>query len=163
MNPELIIMVGNIASGKSTYIEKFLVEQDEQDKQYLVVSKDAIRRMFGGGGYLFDEKLESLVHDCIIEIIRNLMYAKANIIIDETNMRIATRLPFIKLADSFFYDKIALIVPEVSLEESLKRRCGDADSAWGYSKEVWAEVWNRKKNNYEEPTEEEGFNKIIRI
>ena len=47
---KIIVLVGNIGSGKTTWIKKFL---KKTKGKYVVVSRDAIRYMMGGGKYIF--------------------------------------------------------------------------------------------------------------
>ena len=50
--PKFYIMVGNIGSGKSTYIKNSLSEAT-------VISKDGIRYAFGGGNYIFNRSFNA--------------------------------------------------------------------------------------------------------
>ena len=51
----LIILVGNIGSGKSTYAKKY------QKKGYIVIARDQLRYAIGGGEYIFNTKYEPLI------------------------------------------------------------------------------------------------------
>lgn len=138
-NKEIIIMVGNIGAGKSTYVKQYV------DRGYRVISKNAIRYMFGGGKYIFDIALEKEVDDAVKNTTIGLTYAGYNVIVDETNMTINERkdyLHYIKEEGTKNnpqpYKRIALIFPKLSKEESVCRRLqanhGDT------TKKVWEEV-----------------------
>jgi len=131
-----LIMVGNVASGKTTWIKNFLATQKDlvaegKSCPWAVVSKDAIRRMIGGGEYVYDENnFETFVHDM---------------------SKHATAC-----------DIIAVVLPKLTKEETLKRKAL-AENSYGQDLKVWEEVWASKNSKYVEPHEHEGFKEIWRI
>ncbi len=147
----LIILIGNIGSGKSTHAKKLAA------KGYVVVSKDAIRYMLGAGKYIFDMRLEEAIHKATIELVKDLSTKGENIVIDETNMTAASRMPYLEIARG--YRKKAIILPKLSMEEAVIRRLGDNHG--NASKEVWEEVFERKDVQYQFPLEEEGFDEVL--
>lgn len=168
LKPKLIIMVGNIASGKTTWIKQFLSEDNSDEGKWVVLSKDDLRRMLGAGSYLWDEQLEPIIHTSFIDILGNFMQQNINVILDETNMGKETRdlyLDFTKYRVSHGYDykTIAVIMPKISREKAIQRRCRNKDSAWGFSASIWRNVWERKQDKFEMPTKEEGFDEIWEI
>ena len=123
--PRLLIMVGNIASGKSMWIQKYLQEYDNcmgenKISPPIVLSKDAIRKMMGAGKFIFDEKLEGAVADCLVEMMRIFMFQKTDIIYDETNMRKQTRYKSLNLARSLGYEAIAVVMPIIGIDVTVK-------------------------------------------
>ncbi len=150
---KLMILVGNIGSGKSTLVE------DLVKLNYFVICKDSLRYMLGGNNYIFDEKLEDVIHKTSISMLRQLMKKKVSIVIDETHMNKESRAEALEIANKHNYTTIAYILPKISKRESVKRRLsvnhGDT------SKKIWEEVWDRKNAKYEEPTSEEGFDQIV--
>lgn len=164
--PKLIITVGNIASGKTTWIKKFLAAKSvEELKNWIVLSKDALRKMLGVGKYLFDEKLEPIIHSCFIIMIQTFMMKDMdiNIICDETNMDKETRKNLLELANNYGYEAIAVVIPKISRECAVERRCGLNDFAWGFSASIWRDVWERKQSKFEMPTKKEGFSEIWKV
>lgn len=163
VKPKLLIMVGNIVSGKFTWIKKFL--ELDRGKDFVVVSKDDLRRMIGAGRYVFDEKLEPIIHSCFIDILGNFMSKGINIICDETNMDKDTRSGFLHLAHGYKYEAIAVVIFNPS-EEEIKKRIAlrEGHLEWAAtSKEIWMEIWKRKQALYQELTKEEEFNSICKI
>ena len=151
--PNLVMMVGNIGSGKSTLV-KHLTK-----KGYVAVSLDALRYMVGGGEYLFDEDLEPSVFKIGSHALRELSDAGYDIIIDETNVSLPIRERHRSCVDDKGYTHIAIVMPKLSKEESVKRRM---QQSHGYDgPEVWGEVWERFDKKYTEPSIAEGFSKII--
>ena len=149
----LIMMVGNIGSGKSTLVKK-LVKQG-----YLVVSRDALRLMVGGGEYRFDYDLEPEIYRIekyALELLTSFNY---DIIIDETNMRRFIRKVYLDIAKCQDYTTTAIIMPRLSKAESIKRRMKNNHGKTTIS--IWREVWDKFNQVYEKPTLEEGFNRVI--
>jgi len=159
--PKLIIMVGNIASGKTTWIKSLLVA----NPTYRVVSLDAIRRMFGGGKYAYDLTLEPLIESIGLAIIMKLMAKGINIVMDETNETLGERARWLNVTNwhnriGYDYQTIAAVMPFVDRHESLDRRMKGRDLAWGFDRQVWDTVWSRKDDLYIKPKHSEGFDEI---
>ena len=151
--PNLIMMVGNIGSGKSTLVKQ-LTKQG-----YMVISRDALRYMFGGGEYLFDVDLEPEVFKLEKYALKLLSDFTYDIIIDETNMSAIGRKRYFDIVKDQGYTKTAIVMPKFSKIESVERRM-EANHGNGTAI-VWGEVWERFNNVYVEPTKNEGFDKII--
>lgn len=155
MKKHIILMVGNIGSGKSTYIKKHL-------KGSTVVSRDAMRYMVGGGVYIFEERTERVIKQlanlAVEELFKEDIY---EIVVDETNMSKRVRENYIKLAHKYNYDIIALIFPYLSQKEAIKRRMTNPHD--NYNKTVWEGVWENLNTSYQEPTFAEGFDGIIYV
>lgn len=171
--PKLIVMVGNIASGKTTWIRKFLDErllESINDKttgggeSWVVVSKDALRTMIGAGRYVFDEEVEPYIHDAFVEIMMVFMNEKLNIIVDETNMDLVTRnllLQFTGIENGFGYDYeiIACVMPTIFVHKTLQHRCPNGEAGCK-SAQIWKKVYRQKAEKFEAPTKAEGFDEV---
>jgi len=151
---KLIIMVGNIGSGKSTYIKKL-------NDEYIVLSRDAIRYMFGDGNYIFDKKLEQAVVQANFTAFDLLLESGVNLVIDETNIDTWMRDHYMNTAKKAGYYITAVILPKISQEESVARRMKKPHGA--FKAEDWMAVWKKFNDMYEEPTQEEGFDEIIML
>ena len=151
-----IIMVGNVGSGKTTWIKNFIKEQKEE---WLVVSKDVLRTMLGGGYYLYDESLEASIDYITKKIIKELLQINRKIIIDETNMDVITRADLIECV--YEAERIqAVVMPVISKEISMKRK-SLIETNYGYSVNVWEDIWERKNSLYVEPSINEGFDCVL--
>ena len=117
--------------------------------------------MIGAGEYIFDETIEYAIHKANQTLTLQLMQKNKNIVIDETNMDIKTRYDYLWMARVWDYRKEALIMPKLSMEESVRRRI--KNNHGNTPKEVWEEVYTRKESAYEKPTIKEGFNIITEI
>ncbi len=161
MKTKLYIMVGNVGSGKSTWIKKFLANCE--DEKWVVVSKDAIRWMLGGGDkYLFDpDCLEKFIDAQTKEMIRSLIRNSVNVIVDETNEDVLSRRSILDLVPPGV-ETTAVCMAFVPKEESLRRK-SNVDANYGYGSKVWCDVWDKKKAQSTEPTTDEGFDKLLYI
>lgn len=157
---KITILVGNIASGKSTYI------RDNWEEGTFLISKDDHRKAissYKNKDYIWDETLEEFIHDIILDCFEAALYLNIeNIILDETNMAIETRAPYVMLAMKYGYELEAIVFPDYGEGVHVERRMSD-NHGKECSEEMWREVYNRKKDRYEEPSIEEGFNNIIFI
>ncbi len=156
---KVIIMVGNVGSGKTAWIKGFVKKAFKDD--WLVVSKDALRTMLGGGYYKYDESLEPQIDYMSKFIIKNLLSLDKNIIVDETNCDVITRSYVTGLFDKS--DIItAIVMPVLSKQRSMIRK-SYADANYGYPPSVWREIWERKNSKYVKPDKHEGFDYIVEV
>lgn len=151
----LIVLVGNIGSGKSTYCKE-LVQQG-----FYIVSRDAIRYMINAGDYLFDRNKEDAVHRITMKSLYALMSLYVDVVIDETNVSRKMRKHYIELGQEFCYDIEAHIMPSLNRHDSINRRLGSNHGSYDYKD--WGEVWDRFNSRYVEPTQEEGFDKVVHV
>ncbi len=147
----IIILVGNIGSGKTTYCNTLT--------NYVVISRDALRYMIGNGKYIFDVNLESAIHQSEKYIVEEFMKTGRDIVIDEVGMSRKLRKPYIKLASKYQYKVTAIIMPKLTMQESVKRRLSSPHGDFG--EEVWNSVWQRFNSIYQKPAILEGFDSII--
>lgn len=155
MQPHLVILIGNIGSGKSTLCKKY------SEQGFDVVCRDAFRSIvFGEGRYIYNPNIEKAIDDFCIRIIKQLLDWQVNLVIDETNMNRKTRQRYISLAKACGYKIVAHETFHFTKDESIANRT--KDDLRGYTPELWGEVWEKFNRVYQTPTLEEGFDKIIR-
>lgn len=155
MRPQLVILIGNIGSGKSTISKKYSQEG------FLVVCRDSLRSMVGGpGGYIYDRVVEGGIHAASVTLFGFLVRNGKNIVVDETNMSRHTRSQYIKYALNHGYEIVAHQTADFTKEQCVRNR--EKDNLRGYTKELWGSVWDKFNLDYQEPTPEEGFDKIIK-
>ncbi len=65
--PEIIILVGNIGSGKTTLAKKYA------KKGYVIIARDDLRYNIGAGQYVFDRKLEKAIWQTEIDMVYNFL------------------------------------------------------------------------------------------
>ena len=149
---KVTIIVGNIGTGKSTWVK-------ENCKDSLVWNNDCLREMFHCGEYVFDRS-----ENRIFLVLRNnfIDYALDNnidIVIDDTNL--------LKLFRTQIINRIRFGRPDawiecvdfgIGNEKTLQRRLDEARGNF-----EWKEVHERFQNMYEEPNLDEGMDKIINV
>lgn len=150
----LYLLIGNIGSGKSTWTKA-------NCEGKLVISRDDIRYMLGGGSYLFDWDLEPRIRGIEMYILLNLLSTGKDIIIDEIGISKEERTDYISTAKNLNYNVIAVQMPKFSKEICVDRRMKHQHR--GYIKKTWEEVWDRFDKQYEPPTYEEGFWDIVEV
>jgi len=151
---QFIMMVGNIGSGKTTYIK-------QKSGEFIVVSRDKIRYMLGDDTYIFIKELEPAVARGSLYIFESLLETNINIILDETNICQRMRRPYINMAKEQNYKITAAVLPKLPKEVCVQRRMSNPHGE--YSKETWENVWEQFNKIYEEPTIQEGFDDILYI
>lgn len=154
---KLILMVGNIGTGKTTSASRLM----KDDRNILTMSDDAIARMLNDGHYgpdIFTQKHWPLYSEIKGTCARLALNAGFNIIIDGTHMTECKRVRFIDIADEF-NAKVIVYLHEDS-KEGLKRRLADPR---GSALKIWRQVHERFENEYEPPTLGEGIDQIIRV
>jgi len=151
----LILLVGNIASGKSTEAKKWV------DNGYRAISRDAVRYMVGAGDYTFDSDLEPTIKKGTLALLKEFLKDEVDIIYDEVNVSKRLREPTIKLAKQYGYNIVVVEMPRLEQKISVDRRLNAPHGQ--IDKSVWEIVWENFDEMYEEPTIDEGINNIIRI
>jgi len=151
----LILLTGNIASGKSTLAKKWA------KAGYRIISRDAIRYMVGAGDYIFNIDLEPTIKKGTLALLEEFLKDGIDIVYDEVNVNKKLREPTIKLAKKYGYKVLAVILPRLSKKESVNRRLKNPHGQ--PDRKIWEEVWERFDKIYEIPTLEEGINRIIKV
>jgi len=153
IKPKFYIMIGNIGSGKSSYIKNKL-------SNAIIVSKDGIRCAFSGGNYIFDTKLEPIVHSTSVFMARSLcVHQTPEIVLDETNVTKKGRKTFIDIAIDYHYQVIGIVLPKLDKEVAVNRRLTNPHCQ--FDRELWGNVWDKFNEKYQYPKLSEGFDKLI--
>jgi|AntRauTorckE6833_2_1112554.scaffolds.fasta_scaffold06170_5 bifunctional polynucleotide phosphatase/kinase len=136
-HPEMIIMIGPPASGKSSFVKKFL-------KEYTRINNDT-----------FKNKKKCLDKTLIA------LKGNENIVIDNTNPSVEVRADYIKLAKQFNYRIKCYILGNMELAKHLNvvRYRLSKDK----SRLIPNIAYNIFYSKYQTPTEKEGFSEITQI
>lgn len=149
------LLVGMIASGKSTYA------REEAKMGAIVVNDDAIVELVHGGNYdLYDKKLKPLYKSIETSIIHAGVMLGRNVLVDRTNLSPFRRRRYIEMANSLDTPIEAIVFEAVSPEEHAKRRA-ESDGR-GYDYDYWLRVAKFHWSEMSPPMQEEGFSRIIR-
>ena len=166
----LYILIGNIAAGKSTWLKSREIDRSTGYKSKVIISRDNIRKQFAksiGREYIYEEYLEKIIHSIIEEYTYGYCHiGTPNIFIDETNMTTSGRQMFIDIASDYGYKITVVVFPDLGEDEHVRRRllCNHGcELNDGLTEDLWRRVYREKKDKYEEPTLEEGFDEIIYV
>ena len=151
----LIILIGNIGSGKSTYADKY------QKKGYIVIARDRLRYAIGNGKYIFNYDYEPIIWKTELYMFRKFVELGANILIDEVGMSKLMRRRYIPYAKRNGYKITAIEMPRFCMGEAVNRRMINPHGQPDYK--LWCQVWTKFEGMYEEPSYEENIDKIIKI
>ena len=157
--PIAIFLVGVPTSGKSTFIKTF--SQKYPDISFTVLSTDdIIEREAAKVGSNYTKSFSDLIKPATAEFnatFEDSVKNKQNIIIDRTNITVKGRKSFIQKLNG--YHKIAIVfqVPNDELLKRLKNREKETGKYIPYN------VVNDMLSRFEYPTEDEGFNSIIKV
>jgi len=129
---ELIIMVGYPASGKSSFVTKFL-----EPKGYHRINRDTLKTQ----------------SKCLNNARAALSQGKS-VVIDNTNPDKASRLPYISLAKEY---KIPTRCFLMSTPKNLAEHLNVYRESISYTERIPEIVYAKFKKKYEPPSETEGF------
>lgn len=151
----LIILVGNIGSGKSTYAKKY------QKAGYIVIARDQLRYAIGGGNYVFNKFYEPIIWRTELYLYKKFINTHVNVIVDEVGLTKEMRKRYIPYAKRNGYKITVIEMPRFCMGESVNRRMmsphGQPDA------KLWNQVWTKFEGMYEEPSLKEGFDKIKKV
>lgn len=150
---ELMLLIGNIGSGKTTYAKKYV------EKGYINISKDNLRFNIGAGKYIFDRRYEKTIFEVEKKMFQNFCRLGVNIVVDGTNVTRTLRKRYISYAKRYNYKIIGIVFPFLPRKTALKRRFKDPRG--DKNKMKWGEVWEMFNFCYCIPLKKEGFNKLI--
>lgn len=154
MNGEIHVLVGMIASGKSTYCKKAVKNGQ------LAVNDDAIVNMLHADEYtLYDEKLKILYKTLENNIVSLGLCLNRVVLVDRgLNVSKSSRQRWVSMARSFDVPCTAIVFPKDTPEVHASRRF-KSDSR-GHDHNYWLRVAEAHNKVYSEPTLDEGFNEI---
>lgn len=151
------VLIGMIASGKSTY------SRNAAHKGFLVLNDDAIVNMLHADDYtLYDYQLKTLYKTIENQVIGTALAMKRNVIIDRgLNVGVRGRKRWVALADSYDVLVEAVIFKNEGPEVHARRRT--EHDARGHDYDYWLKVANVHNRQWELPTHLEGFNAIHEV
>lgn len=149
----MVILVGNIGSGKSTLTKKLI------KRGFVVVARDSFRYSLGAGEYLYDQQTEPVIWATEGYMIRALCMGGIKLVVDEVGITKHMRSRYLDIAKSTGYKVVIIELPRMSRNKCVARRMhnphGQADQ------KLWEAVWDKFNAKYEAPTQDEG--KIIHL
>lgn len=157
MIPKIQILIGPIASGKSTYCK------NAAKHGVLSMNDDAVINLLHANDYtLYDKDLKKLYKSIETSIVSLGLCSGRVMIIDRgVNVSRNSRKRWIELAKSYDVPCSAIVFPKESPEVHAERRAKNDGRGYGY--EYWLEVAKKHDSVYNEPCMEEGFDLIDKI
>jgi predicted kinase len=154
MKPKIYLLVGHIASGKSTYCK------NAAKAGFIIINDDSIVNLLHADDYtLYDKNLKILYKSIETNIISLGLCLGKSIVVDRgLNVSIKGRQRFIALAKSYDVECHAIIMPMDTPEVHAERRA-DHD-ARGHNYDYWLDVAKAHAFSYNAPSIAEGFDKI---
>ena len=143
------VLVGNIASGKSTTVKRLGIKH--------VVSKDTLRYVIGDGEYRFDTVLEPYIHAATSALIS--LYSRSGIdfVVDETHMSSKERRRTLQ-----HIHPSCSIICHVGVDrgENSHVVARMKDNHGSTSEGTWRDVYRMLNASFEPPDLSEGFDEI---
>lgn len=151
MKPRIYVLVGMIASGKSTYCVNAAKEG------CIIMNDDAIVNMVHADDYtLYDKKLKVLYKTLENTIISLGVSLGRKVIIDRgLNISKKARRRLVAIANSFDVECEAIVFPKDTVEVHAQRRFEKGSR--GHSYDYWLDVAIAHNKQYDEPTLDEGY------
>lgn len=154
--PKLYVLIGNIASGKSTWVQENCVNEKVR-----ILSRDNLRYMLGWTDYVFNPEVEPHIQNIIKASLNTFIYLQDDIVLDETNISKRRRSWIFDHVPKDVYDIEAVVFPDSGMKKHVERRL--QDDPRNLTVAVWESVYHKMHNNYEPPSFDEGFNTITYI
>lgn len=154
--PEIIVMTGLPASGKSTWRDSFLAKSP---KEYVIISSDdEIEQMAAADGTTYSAGFDKYIGKATAitkQKFREAVNSGSNIIWDQTNLSPKKRRSILdQVPDT--YRKVAVVfeITDAELKQRLEKRERET------GKHIPPQVMKNMANSYLPPTKQEGFDKI---
>ena len=149
MNPKLEILIGTIASGKSTYCTK------RAEQGAIIVNDDAIVTALHGGNYkLYNKNLKPLYKAVELSIMMHSLIGGLDVVIDRPNLTRASRAKYLAPAVAMEFQVGFVVFPFKEPKVHAIRRC--TDNTRGYDFAYWRRVAEHQIGQYEPPEVDEG-------
>ncbi len=152
---EVIILVGNIGTGKSTLAKKYV------EKGYVAIARDQLRYAIGDGTYIFNYDYESIIWKTELYLYKKFVDLGINIIVDEVGLTKQMRKRYISYADKEGYKILVIILKNLGKNECVNRRMKNPHGQ--FNKKLWEDIYDSFDGIYEEPELNEGIYHIFRF
>lgn len=153
MKPKLEILVGNIASGKSSYA------QIKAAHGAIIINDDSVVKCIHEDQYhLYDEELKPLYKSVEHFIVRTALNMGKDVVINRTNQKRKTRLRFRDIGRECGAEIVVVKFPWNAPEIHAQRRVDHDGRGYGFN--VWLEVAMRIAGTREAVLSEE-YDKVV--
>jgi predicted kinase len=151
------VLVGMIASGKSTYAAK------KAEEGWVIINDDAIVTALHGGNYgLYNEKLKPLYKAVEDNILHTAIAMGKNIVIDRgLDLSKKSRRRWVAIAKATETQLTAVVFEMFTPEIHATRRIQHDPRGSNYN--IWLQVAQTHERSYIAPSYEEGFDEIVPV
>lgn len=150
------ILIGMIASGKSTYCLKRVKEGA------IIINDDSIVNALHANDYpSYKKSLKPLYKGIEHYVINFAGMAGIDVVIDRPNLNANTRKRYIEIAKSIDIENIEGVIFKIETPEvHAERRVKSDNRGWEY--EYWLRAAQHQYSLYNEPQLNEGFTKLVK-
>lgn len=153
--PFVILLIGVPLSGKTTFIRK------NYPNTKVISRDDLVMEVYGSDDYTsaFKEVDQKEVDSLLDLRLKEVNINKENVIVDMTNMTVSRRAKTLNYFSDEYY-KAAIIFKVLEMEEYERR-----NNERNIKENKWIPLFviENMLNSYQEPTLDEGFDKIIKL
>jgi predicted kinase len=157
MKSKVILLVGPPLSGKDTYL------RSKDFSNFVIISRDDIlMSLHNTNDYsdAFNQVDQKLVDKLLNQKIQDCIDNKKNVIINMTNLSKKSRNKHLCKFPNSDYEKIAIVFPKLNLCDYINRNDNRKKEE---NKFIPVGVIQSMIENWQEVTEDEGFNTIIKL
>ena len=154
MKKEIIILVGNIGTGKTT------IAKELKKDGYIIIARDMLRYAIGGGEYIFNYYYEPTIWSTELYMFKKFTELGVSMIIDEVGMNRTQRARYIQYAKTYGYMVTVMEMPKLTMKEAVDRRLKNPHCQ--PDRKLWEQIWKKFNKMYEKPTKKEGIDIIVR-
>lgn len=157
MEATTYILVGPIASGKSTWARNFAATSTLKP---IIFNDDALTLLLHGGDYTsYDDELNPLYKYIETAILTTSMMTGRDVIIDRPNHKATTRRRYVELANAFGYKAVAVVFRDEGAVVHARRRYNSDPR--GLTLEQWADVAEKHEMESDDYVGLNDFDKVI--
>lgn len=155
----IYITIGFPGSGKSTWAKN----KSAEEKNLIIINRDSFRTMIKHD-YTFDFTLEPMIKSMSIECVKIALDHSKDIIIDETNITKEQRRAWLNIVKNrLCANTDCCKIVFVWFTENTNNILYRMNDARGYTESKWQSIINAMKQQFEEPSLDEGANEIVKI
>ena len=159
------LTIGLPGSGKSTWSRKFA----QENENVVIINRDAFRTMIKDN-YTFNFRYEPFIKNSTNRAIEQALEYGLDVIVDETHIKAARRIEIVETIRNF-ENSYGLINTEYGKtnivymwftenENNIEYRMKESR---GYDRDKWVQVIEGMKKSFEPPTENEGYDKLVKL
>lgn len=154
--PQVDILIGYIASGKSTF------SRQRAQEGAIIINDDSIVTALHAGMYgLYNKKSKPLYKIIENTILQTSLAMGYDVVVDRPNYSKAMRRRYVGIAKSMDAYVRFVVFPRASVEEHARRRAEGDNRGLGF--DVWLKAAKYHQERWQRPEKAEGYDSIVYI